>query len=338
MVDVDPKALERTRTQIYPSRYGAWDQGIRTAAPAEVAKEAFDLVIIGTPPDSHLKIAMQQMRECPPKAILVEKPLCTPSLAGMAELAQLSRETGTFVATGYNHTLTPHTVLADEILGQASIGKVTTISAAFREYWGGIFGAHPWLSGPQDTYLGFSDRGGGASGEHSHAINIWQHFAHRVGCGRIVEVSAMLEMVNNGKVAYDSLCQISVRTETGLTGLIVQDVVTEPSIKQARIQGDNGFVEWQVNYGGSQDLLRWRKGNGAIEEKLFPKKRPDDFKGEIDHLEVCLQGNCKGSPIALERGLESMMVVAAAHVSNQLKRTVKVDYQAGWNLKAIQPV
>ncbi len=29
LIDTDPKALERTRTQIYPSRYGTFDQAIR---------------------------------------------------------------------------------------------------------------------------------------------------------------------------------------------------------------------------------------------------------------------------------------------------------------------
>ena len=68
--------------------------------------------------------------------------------------------------------------------------SVETIDVEFREHWGGIFAAHPWLEGPQDSYLGFWDRGGGASGEHSHAINLWQFFASQLGKGRIIEVSA----------------------------------------------------------------------------------------------------------------------------------------------------
>jgi len=338
MVDLDPQALQRTREQIYPGRYGAWDSGIRLAVPAEVTAEAFDLVIIGTPPDTHLKIAAQQLRQSPPKVLLIEKPLCTPSLEGMAELARLSREAGTFAATGYNHTLTPNTQLAGQLLAQGTIGKLATLSAAFREYWGGIFAAHPWLSGPQDTYLGFAQRGGGASGEHSHAINIWQHFAHLSGAGRVVEVSAMLDLVDTSTVAFDRVCQINVRTENGLVGLIVQDVVTEPPQKQARLQGDAGFIEWLVNFGGSQDAVRWQRKGSPIEEKLFPKKRPDDFKGEIEHLEGCLQGKTEASPIALERGMETMLVLAAAQISDKLKRSVGINYAAGWNLQAIQPL
>jgi len=32
LCDVDPQALRRTREEIYPARYGAWDDGIRLAA------------------------------------------------------------------------------------------------------------------------------------------------------------------------------------------------------------------------------------------------------------------------------------------------------------------
>ena len=57
MCDSDPAALERTKQDIYPSRYGAWDEAIRLVTPDQLPDEDFDLVIIGTPPDSHLAIA-----------------------------------------------------------------------------------------------------------------------------------------------------------------------------------------------------------------------------------------------------------------------------------------
>src|SRR5690606_26490174 len=113
---------------------------------------------------------------CNPRAILIEKPLCGPDLAGCAALWERVRKAGIFAGIGYNHTLGRNTVLAEQALASGRIGPVATISARTREHWGGIFKAHPWLDGPADSYLGFSARGGGATGEHSHGINIWQHF------------------------------------------------------------------------------------------------------------------------------------------------------------------
>jgi len=173
--------------------------------------------------------------------------LCTPSLDGVQRIVDLKKATGTFVAVGYNHTLTENSRRAARILAKNTIGDPITISACFREHWGGIFTAHPWLSGPKDTYLGFSERGGGASGEHSHAINIWQQFAHLVDAGRIVEVSSTMDMVVDGIVEYDRICLLNVKTQAGLVGDIAQDVVTEPPQKKVRIQGSSGFLEWFVN-------------------------------------------------------------------------------------------
>ncbi|NPA24654.1 MAG: Gfo/Idh/MocA family oxidoreductase [Deltaproteobacteria bacterium] len=335
--DLDPTALERTRKEIYPSRYGAWDEEIRLAAPKELENETFDLTIIGTPPDSHMGIACTELEKRPPKVLLIEKPLCTPSLEKAEELLELAKKTGTFVAVGYNHTLTRHSRKAAELLAGGLLGQPLTISAAFREYWGGIFKAHPWLDGPQDSYLGFAARGGGAGGEHSHAISIWQYFANLTNAGRITEVGAMLDYVEEGRLDYDRIFQVNVKTETGLVGTIVQDVVTEPPCKEARLQGDKGFLEWIVNLDADHDGLRYSGDNDEIVEELFAKTRPDDFAGEIAHLgEILAHGAPEYSPITLEHGLSTMQVVTAAHLSHQLKRTVRIDPDAGYGTRALQ--
>ena len=336
LCDIDTDALKRAKNDIYPSRYGKWDEKIRLSLIDDLKPEKFDLIIIGTPPDTHVDLALEVLRDFPPKALLIEKPLCTPSLSGCQKLLALAESTGTFVAVGYNHTLTKNTRMASELVKNGLIGRPLTISARFREHWGGIFGAHPWLSGPKDSYLGFYDMGGGASGEHSHAINIWQHFAHLLHMGRIVEVSSMLDLVDDGKVKYDRICQLNVKTENGLMGSVVQDVITEPAQKDLRIQGSNGFLEWYVNYDKDSGALVYGDYKSSVRKELIPKKRPDDFVGEIDHLQDILEGKTDESPISLERGLDTMMVIAAAHSSNKLGRTVRIVYDEGYNLNAIK--
>ena len=335
--DIDPEALKRTRDDIYPSRYGRWDPGIRLERVDTLSDESFDVAIIGTPPDTHISLATRVLENNPPKVLLIEKPLCTPSLEGTQKIVDLQKSTGSFVAVGYNHTLTENTTIAGLILAGNSIGETITISARFREHWGGIFAAHPWLNGPQDTYLGFLERGGGASGEHSHAINIWQHFAHCVGAGRIDEVTATMDMVANGAVNYDRICLINVRTEKGIVGDIVQDVVTQPAQKAARVQGESGFIEWVVNLDRDHDAVRYWDGKGDVKEETIRKSRPDDFKGEIDHIEGILNGEDPvDSPISLERGLETMLVIAAAHTSQRHRRTVRINYDTGYRPESIE--
>ena len=283
-----------------------------------------------------MDLACSILEAKPPRALLIEKPLCTPSLQGAQKIVELQAATGTFVSVGYNHTLTENSQRAAQILADNAIGQPLTISARFREHWGGIFGAHPWLNGPEDTYLGFYERGGGASGEHSHAMNIWQHFAHLTGQGRITEVSAALDVVDDGTVKYDRVCLLNVKTESGFVGNIAQDVVTEPAEKSVRIQGSQGYLEWLGNVDAGNDAVRYWDGATDAREELIPKTRPDDFKGEIDHIAAILGGEFAGeSPISLQRGLDTMLVVAATHISHRENRTVHIDYDKGYRLDAI---
>ena len=46
IVDVDEKALLRTKNDIYPTRYGAWDNAIRLATPDNVKKGGFDIIMV----------------------------------------------------------------------------------------------------------------------------------------------------------------------------------------------------------------------------------------------------------------------------------------------------
>ena len=162
LCDIDPAALARTQNEIYPVRYGKWDDGIRLFECKDALTGCYDLIIIGTPPDSHIALALEAIKE-KPRAILVEKPFCTPDLKGAQELFDLARKNGVAVFTGYDHVVGKASEQFSDIVRSGNLGPIETLDVEFREFWGGIFAAHPWLAGPGDTYLGFWKRGGGAS-------------------------------------------------------------------------------------------------------------------------------------------------------------------------------
>src|SRR5262245_8723050 len=147
IVDPDPAALERTRTKIYPSRYGAWDTTINLLSPKETPRGGYDIICVGTPPDSHMALARAAVAE-KPKAVLVEKPLCGPDLEGAQELADEAKAAGVAVFVGYDHVVGRASTIAGDLLAEKRIGALSTLDVEFREHWGGIFAAHPWLSGP----------------------------------------------------------------------------------------------------------------------------------------------------------------------------------------------
>ena len=335
LTDIDADALRRTREEIYPARYGAWDDGITLKTTDEAADDVTDVVYIGTPPDSHLAIANEVLERAAPKALVIEKPLAGPDLAGCQALAERCEALGVFGAVGYNHCLGANTLKADALIRDGALGAVQTISTRTREHWQGIFDAHPWLAGPQASYLGFASRGGGATGEHSHAINIWQHFAHELGQGRVNEVSATLDWVRDDAVAYDRAAFVSLKTEGGLIGDVIQDVVTRPTEKSARLQGDGGFIEWQVNAKPGEDLVVSGGPDRSTEAFAIPKTRADDFIAVIAHLDEVLDGKVAMSPIALSRGLETLVVIAAIFKSDAEGRRVVIDWSKGYTPAAL---
>jgi len=334
VVDLSHDALIRMRDDIYPSRYGAWDPTISLRLSSEAPNGKFDLVIIGTPPDQHLTLAIAALADNP-KAILIEKPLCPPSLEQAQTIFDVTNESPTKCFVGYDHVVGKAARAAADLVRSNVIGDVITIDVEFREHWAGIFKAHPWLRGPEDTYLGFTDRGGGASGEHSHALNLWQHFAHVAGAGRVVEVDGVMKYVSVGKAHYDEMCFLTLRTEEGLVGRVVQDVVTLPPKKLARLQGTEGSLEWINGYDTHGDAVLVRRRGGEEEVHRFPKRRTDDFLEELKHVLACLESNEMSSDIRLERGLDTVLTLAAAHRSERDRTRIRLDYSKGYSCEAL---
>lgn len=276
--DIDPKALERTKNEIYKSRYGSWDDAIKLADSREILEQPADVVFIGTPPHTHMQIALSILKKFSPKILLIEKPLCGPDLDQCQEFYEAIKAQNVTALVGYNHTLAKSAALMEEQLASGALGSVETISCRTREHWGGIFKAHPWLNGPQDTYLGFYEKGGGAIGEHSHGINLWQHFSHVVGKGRIVEVNATLDIHEKDGCKYDKLGIASFKTEEGLVGDLIQDVVTNPPEKLARVQGSDGFVEMRINYNADGDAVISGDKTNPSAVTLIPKEADRRFQ------------------------------------------------------------
>lgn len=323
VTDLDVAALARMREEIYPGRYGGWDPAIRLVPSHAVPRGGFDLIHIGTPPDTHLALAAVALDE-QPRGLLIEKPLCPPSLDGLGALVRRAGDSSTRVFVGYDHVVGAAARATEALVRSGSLGVARTLDVEFREHWGGIFAAHPWLRGPADSYLGHWTRGGGASGEHSHATNLWQHLAHAAGAGAVSEVDAMVTYVSEAGATYDSLCLMSLRTENGFGGRVVQDVVTRPPTKRARLQCDQGAVEWVNGYDAAADAVIVHGSGRDPEVRRIMKQRPDDFIEELQHIATQLDTAVFQPTLSLERGIDTMLVLAAAHRSERERRRVEI--------------
>lgn len=309
--DIDDVALNRMKYEIYPKRYGAWNENIKLYNVNEAQDKYYDFVFIGTPPESHVDIILKELLN-EPKAILVEKPVCCPFKNEIEKLKQNVNDK-TRIFAGYNHVVSEGIVKISELISSEKIGEILTIDVEFRENWRGIFEAHPWLEGPKDSYLGFWEKGGGASGEHSHAINLWQYLARVSGFGKIVKIKSMLDFVKNTSLNYDQICSINFKTESSKIGRVIQDVITSPIKKQAVLIGSQGKIEWKCHYEGHNDMITiYNKDNCKITDIKIEKKRQFDFIKELEHIDNVVLKKIK-SPLDICYGIETMEVLNEIH-------------------------
>ena len=74
---------------------------------------------------------------------------------------------------------------------------------------------------------------------------------------------------------------------------------------------------------------------GKQEKNDLNKTRPDDFILELKHIEKIMIGSEEMSPISSKYGLETALVIAAAHRSAKLGKTVNIKYENGFNLSSL---
>lgn len=323
ITDKDPKALYRTKNEIYPTRYGSWDDRIVIVQNSDIGFFETDVLVIGTPPNTHIEIVLQQLKRCTPSIILIEKPISHPEMNNFAELEKICQAKAIRLLVGYNHRLTENTVIATKLINEGKLGEIFSITSQTRESWDGILKAHPWLSGPEDTYLAWIEKGGGALYEHSHALNLLQYFIEVCKLGNIVAVQAALDIVSNSKMHYDRFSFLSLFNRNGKVFQVIQDVVSNPSIKECKINGSLGELIWRTSPSLNEVLLYNSEGV-LTEEYRLNKNRKDDFTPEINHIKSLLSKKVHISPLDYKYAIETMELISAAFESNKTGSRVSV--------------
>ncbi len=332
VVDTDPAALERMKSDIYPKRYGAWDESIQLYKAGEEPVGGFDVIYLGIPPSPRLSLARKILQESP-KVLQMEKPLCAPTAEAMKELEVLYHEAKSHdvkIIVGFNHLVAQNTRTVEDAIAEHQLGTLLSIESGVRSDWAGILGAHPWLKGPEETYLGYWKKGGGAGGEHSHAMSLWIHFANHCGGGKVSEVSALIDYVKKGDVEYDRQFFVQLKTENGLVGRVVQDIVTNPKKKWVELQFEQGRIEWWNDVSKTTDEVLIQPKIGDGKKIVIQKTRTEEFLKEAEHIADLISGavQYKDSPIRFEHGIETALILDAAHRSNAQGNRISIDYGA----------
>jgi predicted dehydrogenase len=306
--DISQIALKRMKKKIFPKRYGKWDNSIKLVEYSKVflLEENFDLIIIGTPPKTHLNLS-KKISECLRfKRILVEKPLST-SLVDFDKFNILNKNNKVFC--GYNHSVTKSFQFFFEQL-KKNKNKITHININWCEGWKNILNAHFWLKDEFESYLGSTKRGGGSLHEHSHGLHLSVVILEKIYGENFYNSKGFTFKKNSKKkkVSYDYLSNINFQGKK-ISLIYNTDLLSDPAQKSIEAYGDDTQISWYNNFSKNSDVVIF-KNKMQYKKKTFFKNRSSDFINEIKHLEsLKTKKGYKNSNLNLDLALKTMSII-----------------------------
>lgn len=303
ITDVKFSALKRMKKHIFPSRYGRWNNSIEIINYKEVFfnKNNFDLVIIGTPPNTHLKLFKEVKEKIKFNKILIEKPISHYVDKQVNKILSSHNKKNKNIYCGYNHSVNKS---FKYFYNKAclNIKKINFIDVEWKENFKGILGAHPWLKNEFDSYLGSIFEGGGSLQEHSHGLHLLTIILKlkKIKLNDL-KFNSNVIFKKNKKKKYDCFCNI-VNMSKNLFIKYETDLLTWPAQKKVKISGDNYKLTWQCNYKKNIDRVV-EEIKGKEKNVYFSKSRSQEFENELQHILNTSTVQYKNSFLNLENAL-----------------------------------
>ena len=312
VTDIAPKALLRMKNKIYPSRYSKWDNKIKLIEYSKVfkLKKNFDLILIGTPPSTHLALTNKILNNLTFKKLMIEKPLTTHrEKINLKKFSSLLSKKKIFV--GYNHSISKAFLNYQNLIKRIKKKDIEIIDVNWQEGWKGILNAHFWNKDEFSSYLGNLSQGGGCIHEHSHGIHLIICLSEILNFKIPNKVFKFKFFKNkNKKIYYDNYVDIKWRHKDFVISY-VSDLISEPADKSICIYTKNSKYELIFNYKKKYDLIKLTNlSTNLVKLKYFKKERATDFINEIEHIIATnTKRKYKNSFINLAKGVETQKLI-----------------------------
>ena len=307
ITDKSQTALNRMKKLIYKKRYGNWNKEITQVSYKDVFKNKFffDLIIIGTPPDTHLDLAENIIKNLKFKNILIEKPLFP---FNQKKINLSNKKINGNIFCGYNHSLSNSFLEFIKILSNKKFRNINFIDIQWREGWEGILGAHFWMKNEYDSYLGNYLQGGGASQEHSHSIHLGYILKKLFLKKDCKYKNGQTYFQKSGKKKYDKFSQLFFANKTQSMNISI-DLFSPVAKKEILVCSDRFKVKLEINFKKNQDAIT-TYSNGKQKIKIFKKTRSMEFENELNHIKkVTNTSHYKNSSINLSNAVETMEII-----------------------------
>ena len=274
--DPDKEALKRMQYSIYPQRYKKWDQNIQLFSTYKFLLNFYNLIIIGSPPNTKLKVLeLIIIKKISFEKILFEKPFLPPIKKLNKNIQNFLKKNYSKIFIGYNHNIALSTLKFLQIIKKE---KIISIEVNVLEDVSFILNAHSWLKNISQSYLGYINKGGGATFEHSHGYAMLLNILEELDLGKIKYVNTFLKKDKNKNFDISSINNF--KTSKGILCTVNQNFISRPSEKFTKVITTNGTYILKFSYKNNNDKII----NNYGKEIVFKKSRADDFLSEIKYI------------------------------------------------------
>ncbi|MGQ0574135.1 MAG: Gfo/Idh/MocA family protein [Pseudonocardia sp.] len=274
------------------------------ALPVEALADAarFDLVVVASPPSTHLAVVEPLLRAGVP--VMCEKPLAV-DLATARKIAELAAETGTPLTMATKFRFVDDVALTRELIAGGALGDVLKVEVAFagRVEMAGRWNADPAVAG-----------GGVAIDNATHGVDLVRHLV-----GELVEVASVHGRVGQPLQVEDSATLLARTADGVLAQVDVTWSFRRLSPVYCAVYGTAGSVE-----------IGWSGARAVTAENPTPHEFGSGYR-KIDslraNLEAVLAALAVGEapPVTPADAVAAAAVVEAGYVAATCGTWLRVE-------------
>ncbi len=283
ITDKKKSQLKNMRENIYPGRYGKWNNKIQCISYNNIfkLKHNFDIIIIGVPPSNHLDLIKLCQKRLKFKKILVEKPLC---VFNQNYNFLKKKDLKNKVFCGFNHSISKSFSHFIKNLSKNLIknNSKIEINIDWKESFKLVLKAHPWIASLDKSYLSNYKIGGGVSHEYSHAIHFLIILKEILFKSKNLLFKKKIHFKKVGKFEYDKSVILTYYNEKKKLTLILNSI-NNPPLKRITVKVNNKNThKWERKLEKNEEIFNTKYPNNKKFNFFINRKK--DFKEEIKLL------------------------------------------------------
>ena len=272
-------------------------------------KSIYDLVLICTPPVSHVSLAIDSLKDG--SNVFVEKPLSS-NLVGITKLKNLTKTNQPLAFIGYNFRFNEGINFIKKFVLEKRLGKVLHASAYFGHYL-------PNWRPKQDYKKNYSFKkilGGGIIFDSSHEIDYLCWIL-----GKPISVQSNFVTGYTLKTDVESLAEIILKFKDNILSNIHLDFIRAEYKRSVELLFENGIINWSLK----ENYLNIYNNKTNTWKKIKINQNINDmYVKEIRHILDCIKQNKKSEIIDIENGLYALNLSQVIMNAGKTGKRIKI--------------